>query len=662
MGNANNQWLQRAEYASLLTSAIGTVAAAVSQQVVFAAAPLSMSLALNTLNRERLQKQSQRDTQAAITQVDTQVQKRFDGVQQQLQALPSVPDSFDPTDIHAQLIRTQEAIANLQKDAEDTVSEVHRHVDGQIKSLSCELQDKLAQIPSPFQPDHLEEDLKQVGASVAQLSQQIAAIDKCLTPLKAIDLAPLRADIAELQSSAKNQTEQSELQRELLKIQLEKLEQHIAQLENANQTVITPQLAELASRLSPTISMTVDLSEKLNRLSEDITSKASMHKISELNNAIAVLQKQIKELPSPVTPFDPATLWEGINSLKIQADSLEEKIGWTQVSIDALDVDRRVNKLKTKIQEIEEKSQQFLTQEELLPWEQRVVNKLTEEITSLQRQLNQVSQEFAVRPEQHSMQALEEVWQKLEGLSAHTTKVSELESELSRLQELIGHANQVTDIRVSELQVLFAGLQSEYKYKLVCDRLASREYLIDALDICVEHLVMICPWLTCHSIDSTVIQKLNKALKRGVKVYIGWGHLKDIKESGNCTKKFRAGLKTNGFYDALYKLEKLQEDFPNEFQLKLLGTHEKFLVCDRKFAMVGSHNFLTSKAILKDGPSKEREVGLYTTDPRIINGLIKRFEDAENLEVEQKHVSSIRSFQDNYFHPEYYEKHDAYHS
>ncbi|MBR8833365.1 MAG: hypothetical protein DSM106950_04800 [Stigonema ocellatum SAG 48.90 = DSM 106950] len=69
--------------------------------------------------------------------------------------------------------------------------------------------------------------------------------------------------------------------------------------------------------------------------------------------------------------------------------------------------------------------------------------------------------------------------------------------------------------------------------------------------------------------------------------------------------------------------------------MKLLGTHEKFLVCDRSWAMLGSHNFLTS-----GDSGSEREVGLRTNDPRIIEELISRFERAKNLEEEgQERIS-----------------------
>ncbi|KGF73573.1 hypothetical protein DO97_19025 [Neosynechococcus sphagnicola sy1] len=47
--------LELAEYASLLLSVAGTVASALTQQAVLAAAPLSLSLILNLANRRRIQ-------------------------------------------------------------------------------------------------------------------------------------------------------------------------------------------------------------------------------------------------------------------------------------------------------------------------------------------------------------------------------------------------------------------------------------------------------------------------------------------------------------------------------------------------------------------------------------------------------------------------------
>ncbi|MEP0858097.1 hypothetical protein [Trichocoleus sp. DQ-U1] len=80
-------------------------------------------------------------------------------------------------------------------------------------------------------------------------------------------------------------------------------------------------------------------------------------------------------------------------------------------------------------------------------------------------------------------------------------------------------------------------------------------------------------------------------------------------------------------YSALPKLENLEQKYPDRFQLKLLGTYGKLIVCDRSWTMLGSHKFLTS-----DTKSMEQEVGLRTNDPRIITDLIKRFDTAKDLE------------------------------
>jgi phosphatidylserine/phosphatidylglycerophosphate/cardiolipin synthase-like enzyme len=72
----------------------------------------------------------------------------------------------------------------------------------------------------------------------------------------------------------------------------------------------------------------------------------------------------------------------------------------------------------------------------------------------------------------------------------------------------------------------------------------------------------------------------------------------------------------------LPELEKLERCFSSQFKLKLLETHEKFLVCDKKFAVVGNHNILVSNV-----NSEEREVGLRTDAPLVIAALIERFEN-----------------------------------
>jgi len=155
-----------------------------------------------------------------------------------------------------------------------------------------------------------------------------------------------------------------------------------------------------------------------------------------------------------------------------------------------------------------------------------------------------------------------------------------------------------------------------YEYQLVFDRSGSRAVLIEALLKAQTRLIIVCPWLSRNSIDPDLMQKFRDCLNRNCHIDIGWGYL-----SG----RGKTGIAWGN--SAIKDLKQLERDYPKQFKLKLLGTHEKFLVCDDSIAMLGSHNMLSSNA-----QGVTREVGIRTTDPQIIQGLINRFDGAFNSE------------------------------
>ncbi|NER04091.1 MAG: hypothetical protein F6K17_16480, partial [Okeania sp. SIO3C4] len=170
----------------------------------------------------------------------------------------------------------------------------------------------------------------------------------------------------------------------------------------------------------------------------------------------------------------------------------------------------------------------------------------------------------------------------------------------------------------------------EYQNQLVFDRPDSRGVLIEALETVKARLIIVCPWLNCNSIDEHLLNKFKNCLNRNCQIDIGWGYLGDRSNIGKGWK-----------YNALGDLQELEESYSGLFRLKLLGTHENFLVCDEKFAFVGSHNFLASGE-----ESLEREVGVLTSDSEIIQGLINRFDDGEGLdesEIHRRFAASVKS-------------------
>jgi uncharacterized protein YjbI with pentapeptide repeats len=172
-----------------------------------------------------------------------------------------------------------------------------------------------------------------------------------------------------------------------------------------------------------------------------------------------------------------------------------------------------------------------------------------------------------------------------------------------------------------------------HKLELINGRKQSRKILIKALDEAKERLIMVNPWLTEHAIDNEILQKVKTLIKLGCQIYIGWGHLNDtgtnklkpINRKSLISKTNKKGEYWK--YKMLPELEKLEEEYPNQFQLKLLGTHAKYLICDHSFGMMGSHNFLTS-----GDNSDEGEAGIMFDDPKTIVALIQDFDDAPNLD------------------------------
>ncbi|MBW4648055.1 MAG: hypothetical protein KME06_05055 [Kastovskya adunca ATA6-11-RM4] len=238
----------------------------------------------------------------------------------------------------------------------------------------------------------------------------------------------------------------------------------------------------------------------------------------------------------------------------------------------------------------------------------------TVDLDPINQSLEKLVQQFDNRPELEQIQKLQEA-------------IASLPHSLELERAITCQIEKSVQALTLEINRQLAAIKP-YEYRLAIDRPGSRAVLMEALALAQERLILVCPWPNRYGINSEVIQKLEELLKRKVRVAIGWGHLRDIDQASSNFGSIRQRLQVSSYlYSALPKLENLEQKYPDQFKLKLLGTHEKFIVCDHSWTMLGSHNFLTS-----DTKSTEREVGLRTNDPRIITDLIKRFDSAKDLE------------------------------
>lgn len=145
-----------------------------------------------------------------------------------------------------------------------------------------------------------------------------------------------------------------------------------------------------------------------------------------------------------------------------------------------------------------------------------------------------------------------------------------------------------------------------------------------ALTTATSRLLIVSPWITHQVVDRMFYASMEALLRNGVEVSIGYGLADDV--DGGRGGADRAKQKPPISVPAQRDLEDLQRRFQN-FSLRFLGnTHRKHLVCDSKFAVVTSFNWLSFRG---DPKQKARdELGFLVTEPDDVERL---FVDGRDL-------------------------------
>jgi len=169
-------------------------------------------------------------------------------------------------------------------------------------------------------------------------------------------------------------------------------------------------------------------------------------------------------------------------------------------------------------------------------------------------------------------------------------KFDSAQVELDTSQEQLEEAE--NDREKAELQQKISDLQQELEsMKKQVEELTVRNLKVydhqpmlqKAIDNSQERLMIISPWIRANVVDKKFLQAFEKMLKRGVKVFIGYGLGNEDKNMSEADSK------------AEKDLEKLARKYKN-FWLKRLGnTHAKILICDTKFMITTSLNWLSFK-------------------------------------------------------------------
>jgi WD40 repeat protein len=305
-------WLEVSEYASLSLSALGLVTAAVTQQMIYAAAPLTVTVCLNAANRERLKSLTQQQQQATIAKLDLLI----DPLRQRLANFDTFTQKLSTT--------TQQQFQELRNNQEqdfNVFTEQFEQLYGSLLEITIKIQQQI-QALQQYQQEQNIDTLKLRLIELDNLTQQLStATQQQIDPLYE-RLAQLEALTQQVSQSTQQQIQA--LQQTHQEQNSGSLRQRLTQLDTLTQQLSTTtqqQIDPLYQRLSQLDSFTQQLNQytqhhiqalqrtvnelnvdgmrqhltQLDALTQQLTTN-TQKQIQEFQYAIAVIQTELQEL------------------------------------------------------------------------------------------------------------------------------------------------------------------------------------------------------------------------------------------------------------------------------------------------------------------------------------------------------------------------------
>ncbi len=163
--------------------------------------------------------------------------------------------------------------------------------------------------------------------------------------------------------------------------------------------------------------------------------------------------------------------------------------------------------------------------------------------------------------------------------------------------------------RLQKRSELLQKLIKENDRKIIrpIDTLAEhRQEFVKALMTAKHTLCVLSGWATSYVVDKEFQHLLTKCLKRGVDVYIGYGYQisKNSKPKKGFEKEAEKNLKELNEWCAL-------EETKGRLVVRYFPNHSKLLICDDKYAINGSFNWLSNSG---GSQNEERSWIVYDKD------------------------------------------------
>lgn len=147
-------------------------------------------------------------------------------------------------------------------------------------------------------------------------------------------------------------------------------------------------------------------------------------------------------------------------------------------------------------------------------------------------------------------------------------------------------------------------IQNQTRISEVVHTYQIRQYLFKALKEAKNRLMIVSPWIKANVVDKEFISTLEATLKLKVKVYIIYG----IK-----------GSNSQNDSQSIKQLNNLEANYKNLKFKRTENSHRKQIICDDKFAIVTSFNFLSFRA--DPNLTYRDELGVILRDKQTIEDL-----------------------------------------
>ncbi len=242
--SSSNQrdWLEVAEYASIVGSAIGTIVAGLSGQIIYAAAPLTAAISLNFVNRQRFEQQVQQKANSAIAGVELAVKS----IQQQVQTLPG-----ESKELHTAFSNLQQKLRSLESHTIADVQAALQSLEQQVQAfpgqseqlyLLSQLQEKLVSLENSALTAH---DLENVNVRFLLMNEKLTEVTNITAELQErsdkVDFNEIQGTVKQLQVLLDRPT----IDVATMQTEMQQLQQQVSELQRQNQQIVKPYLQRL---------------------------------------------------------------------------------------------------------------------------------------------------------------------------------------------------------------------------------------------------------------------------------------------------------------------------------------------------------------------------------------------------------------------------------